>query len=1311
MPQKYLHQVHSHPIRVPLSTWEQWYTEEHLRDIVYHGIAKTAALYKASSNVVRSAAGDNEDASLGLTRVASATMPDGNDFKQFLALYQADREHPCDSEDYEGNVRETSELWDAASSIWDVGSFRAVDLELDENHLHGGGQDDEPAPRLLHCKITAGSNGNANSLRQLGALTSVASGLQGYRRSLVYHPVTSQAVDAHIPRLEANGGDGLVDGNGDESLAPGLEEPAPEKYVVVVQEYDRVAADDERVLSKLVEGFKGMQGSEGATFSNQMATRVISDDADGEEAHDHENAERNADDWVFAELHADGISGWITDTDEHPKRIRKLSAMFTLDLEYDGNRTLTSRNFGFDAARLFGRDSRYLPLKSITEEFSGLSALRIHIDFALHELHADDGEIPATSYKHVAQFLIDEVLDELLELDSNQVVMVYVVVTDRLHSTIARADEDRDGRTMVKAQVAETLVNNRGRCVYAREYPQAQVCHGGKPGGNKFVALDINVIQGGFSATTKVELIKRMTETIGKYDDLPEGEPRRVYVLVREVAEANWGFDGHTIEPVTLRDPPADAKPLWEDGSGAYSPLNPPRRTPPADPHLSWKGAYQAFHNPAASMPADLETFSYPHKAAAYSYRVPTPPRIVVPPPALNSDALPEITLNALRSTNFLNSINYNNLVTQNALLEWTYERRREAQMVLPYLYLGPMTAAKDERFLSGQAGRVPGQGGITMVLGVRQKHSFESKLMNGALRKAQGLGIECRTVDLASNQDLIQSFPETTALINDHLARVHQTSGQVGKVLVFCESGNERSAGVVAAYLMETHTDVDFIKAMQLVQAQRFCANFDDAMKRLLQGYWDILRAKRQVAAVDAAGNSGGMFAVATGTPTSASRPKRSLQGDEDEEMEGTTHDDVERFDSSLKDFLPTLNPTNIHGTERLPLEIWDLICVHLANKSSDVHNVRLACRTFHNAAAKAFGMTHNHKVFHPLMRVSLESLGKLARMEGVASYVTTLCLGTACLTYAGAQVLDKFLERSKSLHAAQTVWTYQRFIKVEEMWDQSGLVLSMLRKAMRGLRNVRAVTIVKPKIRHNAQGFYTMHGNALIGAELRLLGHLRSLLVGDALLRHRLRELRVPDGVDISNLPIGTDDNAKYPLVQLKGGFMHEISLFPYLTTLDLHLKHLGPSEGLELRLPNLLRGMPNLISLGLVFPPLDEETGIPLYGDRPFRHLVELGRFRSLYLLHLENLHLQSTVPLGCFLLKHRETLRHLHMTQLSLPASGWKDLVAFLPQEMQLDCIETITRETKWLLPLHAGEGGPSVDLWSKAAKRVNHYSGR
>ena len=175
------------------------------------------------------------------------------------------------------------------------------------------------------------------------------------------------------------------------------------------------------------------------------------------------------------------------------------------------------------------------------------------------------------------------------------------------------------------------------------------------------------------------------------------------------------------------------------------------------------------------------------------------------------------------------------------------------------------------------------------MVLGIRQKHEYTFKLMDAALRRTEAAGIEARTVDLANNQDLIHALPETTAMINSHLARVHAATGQLGKVLVFCESGNERSAGVIAAYLMETHDSVDYIKAMQLCQAQRFCVNFDDAMKRLLQGYWDILCAKRSVAADR-------RQSVQTG----AARSKRVLDRDDDdndESMDGMQEDDLERF------------------------------------------------------------------------------------------------------------------------------------------------------------------------------------------------------------------------------------------------------------------------------------------------------------------------------------------------------------------------------------------------------------------------------
>lgn len=279
----------------------------------------------------------------------------------------------------------------------------------------------------------------------------------------------------------------------------------------------------------------------------------------------------------------------------------------------------------------------------------------------------------------------------------------------------------------------------------------------------------------------------------------------------------------------------------------------------------------------------------FSHRTSDSTYRIPTPPRIVVPPPMLNANSLPQITLNAIKDASFLNTISYNNIITQNALLEWKYERRREAQLVLPYLFMGPLTAAKDEAYLRKE--------GITLLLGVRQKGPYK-EVMAGAMRKAREIGIESHTVDLSSNQDLIHSFPETSMLIYSHVATRYQQTGQLGKALVFCESGNERSAGVVAAYLMETHEDVDYIKAMQLVQAQRFCVNFDDSMKRLLQGYWDILCARRAVAAGQANGGAAGSGMTNGHANGMATKPKRGLERDDDDMMEGAEMDDVERFE-----------------------------------------------------------------------------------------------------------------------------------------------------------------------------------------------------------------------------------------------------------------------------------------------------------------------------------------------------------------------------------------------------------------------------
>lgn len=227
-----------------------------------------------------------------------------------------------------------------------------------------------------------------------------------------------------------------------------------------------------------------------------------------------------------------------------------------------------------------------------------------------------------------------------------------------------------------------------------------------------------------------------------------------------------------------------------------------------------------------------------------YTYRLPTPPRVVVPPPTLSTD-MPGLVVGTGSGgldISFLKEMALEDIVQKNTLIEWAYERRRQAQMILPWLFLGPMIASKDKEFFARE--------GITMVLAIRSRVGS----MSGALEAARSAGLNVATIEAPTYHDLIKQFGDTTRVINEHVAKIRframAQTGQptLGKVLVFCESGNEKSAAVVAAYLMEILDDFDYIKAMQVCQAQRFCVNFDDTIKNMLRSHWDILQAARSV-------------------------------------------------------------------------------------------------------------------------------------------------------------------------------------------------------------------------------------------------------------------------------------------------------------------------------------------------------------------------------------------------------------------------------------------------------------------------------
>lgn len=194
---------------------------------------------------------------------------------------------------------------------------------------------------------------------------------------------------------------------------------------------------------------------------------------------------------------------------------------------------------------------------------------------------------------------------------------------------------------------------------------------------------------------------------------------------------------------------------------------------------------------------------------------------------------------------------------------QWTYELRREAQFVFPFLALGPVSALRDRDSIRER--------GFTLLLGIRNTRSALAKLVSGEKTAAE-LGIQADTVDVLDGQELISAFPRAIRRINDHLAGMDcnsETPFQTGnsnkdlvnsntnssagpepnrrKVLVFCESGNDRSAAVVVAYIMAMLNN-DAMTATRLVQENRYCVTFDEPMRHLLLSFDSILKAKRDV-------------------------------------------------------------------------------------------------------------------------------------------------------------------------------------------------------------------------------------------------------------------------------------------------------------------------------------------------------------------------------------------------------------------------------------------------------------------------------
>ena len=258
-----------------------------------------------------------------------------------------------------------------------------------------------------------------------------------------------------------------------------------------------------------------------------------------------------------------------------------------------------------------------------------------------------------------------------------------------------------------------------------------------------------------------------------------------------------------------------------------------------------------------------------PHAQAAapFSARPPSPPSIIVP--THNGDA--GAGLSIVPSFVDIDSTDLTEedlaIITRGRVQEavdgtmtWQYESRREAQSILDFLYLGPSSVARDRDWLANR--------GITMVLVARDTTYSQIRVMS-VEKNCAALGIAAEYIDTTGRMGLVAAFPDAVRKINDHMLEIYRSqaveapvpgAGKVGhmtiddaegfrrgRVLVCCETGNDRSAAIVAAYIMSVF-GTDLVKTLQFIAMQRFCAAYDDDTKRLLQAYQDIVLAKRDV-------------------------------------------------------------------------------------------------------------------------------------------------------------------------------------------------------------------------------------------------------------------------------------------------------------------------------------------------------------------------------------------------------------------------------------------------------------------------------
>jgi serine/threonine/tyrosine-interacting protein len=228
----------------------------------------------------------------------------------------------------------------------------------------------------------------------------------------------------------------------------------------------------------------------------------------------------------------------------------------------------------------------------------------------------------------------------------------------------------------------------------------------------------------------------------------------------------------------------------------------------------------------------------------------------------------------------------------------WPYERRRDAQAVLDFLYLGPTSVIRDEEYLQREDFSM-----IIIIRDARAPRDYPS-----ARAACSRLGISQVYID-ANPDYLVQSFYKMANQVNSHLLTVNdpQMSGSddaseciqrpMGKVLVTCDSGNDLSPTLVASYLMLMY-GMSMESGFGFVIMQRFCCVFDGRSKEALRTWQELIEANAAVASHSQHHTAATGLAILSKADEHTKRRLDAMLYEEGSHVDFIAAGDCERFD-----------------------------------------------------------------------------------------------------------------------------------------------------------------------------------------------------------------------------------------------------------------------------------------------------------------------------------------------------------------------------------------------------------------------------